>query len=249
MREKRKEEEDKLLERQKKMNAKLNKVAQNQKSTKNVKEADIQEDVNQGIEERLTYMTKKNLLLKEKNEELNDIIVSKNSHIARIMRELGEVKAQRNLLETQVKEVRLLLEDKEEKMKDMIPGSRNQEKINQEIQRNRQFLLENRIENEQEVMHDDKNFWMTDNDVERHNGLPYSEKQGQELQGYQEEGDNGSLRIESSYHPIEHGSYNLWLNDESNLNFFKSSVSQENKNSKSMKIRKLEKMDPKYKIR
>ena len=98
-------------------------------------------------------------------------------------------------------------------------------------------------------MHDDKNFWMTDNDVERHNGLPYKEEQGQELEGYQNEEDNGSLKVDSSYHPIEHGSYNLWLNDESNLNFFKSSVSQENRNSKPRKVRRLNKMDPKHKIR
>ena len=249
MREKRKEEEDKLLQRQKKMNEKLNKVVAHQKSTKNVKENDIEEDVNQGIEERLTYMTKKNLLLKEKNEELSDIIVSKNSHIARIMRELREVKAQRDLLDTQVKEAKLLLDNKDKMMKDMVPGSKNEAQVNQEIQKNRQFLLENRIENEQEVMHDDKNFWMTDNDVERHNGLPYKEQQGQELDRYEEEGDNGSLKVDSSYHPIEHGSYNLWLNDESNLNFFKSSVSQENRNSQSRKVRKLNKMDPKHKIR
>ena len=148
MRQKRKEEEEKLLERQKKMNQKLNKVADHQKKTKNVNEKDIEEDVNQGIEERLTYMTKKNLLLKEKNEELNDIIISKNSHIARIMRELREVKAQRDLFETQVKEVQLLLNDREEMMKEMVPGSKNEEQVNQEIQKNRQFLLENRIENE-----------------------------------------------------------------------------------------------------
>ena len=32
--------------------------------------------------------------------------------------------------------------------------------------------------------------------------------------------EGGSLKASSSFHPVEHGTYNLWLNDEKNLKFF-----------------------------
>jgi len=137
LRAKKKQDEEVLLERQRLMNKKLNSVIENQTKKQNLKEEEIEDDVTQGIEERLNHTTKKNLLLKEKNIELNDIIVQKNAHIARIMRELREVKNERNTLFNQVEEAKKLLDFKEKQMAKMIVKEKDTQQIEEEIQQNR----------------------------------------------------------------------------------------------------------------
>ena len=61
------------------------------------------------------------------------------------------------------------------------------------------------------------NFWRTTNDIDE-NG-----NNGE----YEDENDYGQvesqLKASSSFHPVQQASYNLWLNDDKNINFFNKS--------------------------
>ena len=109
MRRKRQESEELLQVKRKKMNEDLKKVIEKQGDTPKFKEEELKEEVTHGIEEMLTDLTKRNLLLKEKNSDLNAIVLQKNSHIARIMKELREIKKERDSYMNQVSEAKLLL--------------------------------------------------------------------------------------------------------------------------------------------
>jgi len=54
--------------------------------------------------------------------------------------------------------------------------------------------------------------------------------------------DSQSLKVSSSFHPIEYDNYNLWLNDGANLNFFKPTENMKKKATG--RIRKLKGVNP-----
>jgi hypothetical protein len=76
-----------------------------------VKEDDIGDDVRMGIEARMNIVTRKNLELKEQNKELNDVIFSKNSHIAKIMKRMRELEAQNDHLTKKNEELEKLVDN------------------------------------------------------------------------------------------------------------------------------------------
>ena len=101
--------------------------------------------------------------------------------------------------------------------------------------------MENRVYNEGQYEQNagDDNFWRTSNDVvaKREEVV---EPAGKEL--------GNSLRAESSFHPLQHGQYNLWLDNEKNEEFFRKtprylkkmqeSQMVKNMNNRSRKVRR-----------
>lgn len=110
LRKKREDDSQKMLEKQRRINKKLNNIRDHQKRSKSIREDDIEQDVADGIDARLNVLTRKNLLLQEENKELNEIIVQKNTHIAKILKQMRELKRENERLEQVNKELGILAE-------------------------------------------------------------------------------------------------------------------------------------------
>lgn len=81
-------------------------------------------------------------------------------------------------------------------------------------------MNENRIYNEGQYEGKDDDFWMTSNDVPPPNGRNFNNpNRNNEVAGPDHELGN-SLKATSSFHPVQHQKYNLWLNDDKNTDFF-----------------------------
>lgn len=78
-------------------------------------------------------------------------------------------------------------------------------------------MLENRVYNEGQYQGKDDDFWMTSNDVVPQTNLGSAVNGGEAIPAR----DLGnSLKASSSFHPVQHQKYNLWLNDDKNTDFF-----------------------------
>lgn len=101
------------------MSRKLNKVLEHQKKSKNLKEDELNDEVIQGVEERLNKVTKNNLKLKKTIEELNNVIVNKNGHIARLLTEIKFLKENQDQKDEQLKEIQKILQAKDSQIKEI----------------------------------------------------------------------------------------------------------------------------------
>ena len=129
LRQSREMEAKKMLDRQKKLNKTLSEIRSHQRNKKKISEEDIEEDVSEGIDARLNMVTRKNLRLKEENDELNAVIVQKNSHIAKIMKKMRELQAENERLEAANKELTMLVDQGDLGAKKQLQGGNGSRRV------------------------------------------------------------------------------------------------------------------------
>lgn len=135
LRKQREEDAEKMLEKQRRINKKLNNIRENQKKSDKIKDNEyLEKEVNNGIEARLNVLTRKNLLLQEENQELNEIIVQKNSHIAKLMKEMRELKKENMRLEEVNRELGILAENGKNEVKGKNGGDGRLRNLNEQTQ-------------------------------------------------------------------------------------------------------------------
>lgn len=237
------DEEQRIVTRQTAMNKKFDQMIVKRKDDQELVEDDLNQDVADGIDERLYKGTRKTLLQKEKITELNGVIQAKNVEIANLIKNLRDTKNAQLNKETECDEYKRLLDQKNTELQNIENGEfTNGRQADANIRAAKKDVVEQRRRYDDINRMDTYNFWNNGNDKEialreaqqkRTNMQPRLQNNNNDIDSGNMYGGNqddmGNGHNGEGYRPQkpvggddvrESPPSNLWLNNEDKLDFF-----------------------------